>query len=207
MKRAFRLLPWLIGTSAVALTGLLGHAVAQSPPSSPTATSTAAATSPSPVSSPGSANAAADSFPGASPNEKPIDFEPIPTGEEKPKSPTAAEWQTAQQVRFTARGPRAKSCKMFRVREWLKVRCERQNTAVSLLGGASEGAFLWMPEAKEKEPAPTAAEVMFPIKPGDRRVFELFSYGPAYGGSMISPGLLLQEHWIAGETLPVVVIR
>ncbi|MBK8259488.1 MAG: hypothetical protein IPK82_43380 [Polyangiaceae bacterium] len=207
MKRVFRLVPWLIGTSAVALTALLGHAVAQSPPASPSVSSTATAMSPPSASSTGAATAAAEAFPGALPNEKPLDFEPIPTSEEKPKSPTAAEWQAAPQVRFTARGPRAKSCKMFRVREWLKVRCERQNTAISLLGGASEGAFLWMPEAKEKEPAPSAAEVMFPIKPGDRRVFELFSYGPAYGGSMISPGLLLQEHWIAGETLPVVVIR
>lgn len=139
--------------------------------------------------------------------EKPIDFEPIPAPEDKPKAPQAAEWKSATQVGFTQRGRRAKGCKMFRVRDWLKVRCEGQTTAIGLMGGQPDGAFLWLPEAKEGEQAPTSAEIMFPIKPGDRRVFELFSYGPAYGGSMILPGLVLQEHWVAGEPAPVVVVR
>lgn len=139
--------------------------------------------------------------------EKPIDFEPIPAPQEKPKVPDAAEWQSATPVRFTARGPRAKACRMLRVREWLKVKCERQTTAVALMGGTADGAVFRLPDAPEGQPAPTSAEVTFPVKPGDRRVFELFSYGPAYGGSMISPGLVLQEHWVAGEPAPVVVIR
>ncbi|MEZ4298550.1 MAG: hypothetical protein R3B70_26600 [Polyangiaceae bacterium] len=132
---------------------------------------------------------------------------PIPTSDEKPKPPSGAEWQSATAVRFTAKGPRARMCKMVRVREWVKVRCDRQTTAVTQLGGAAEGAFFWLPQPKDSEPAPATAEVMFPLRPGDRRVFELFSYGPAYGGSMISPGLVLQEHWIAGEKAPVIVIR
>lgn len=139
--------------------------------------------------------------------EKAIDFEPIPAPEEKPKVPGMSEWQSATPVRFTARGPRAKACRMLRVRDWIKVKCEGQTTAVALMGGKTDGAFFWLPKEKEGEHAPTSAEVMFPIKPGDRRIFEFFSYGPAYGGSMISPGLVLQEHWIAGEAAPVVVIR
>lgn len=139
--------------------------------------------------------------------EQAIDFVPIPAAEEKPKVPGFADWQTAAPVRFTRRGPRAKGCRMLRVREWVKVRCEGQATAIALMGGKTDGAFLWMPQAKESEPAPTSAEVMFPLKPGDRRVFELFSYGPAYGGSMISPGLVLQEHWVAGEPAPVIEIH
>jgi hypothetical protein len=139
--------------------------------------------------------------------EKPIDFEPIPAPEDKPKVPGLADWQSATPVKLTAKGPRAKNCRMLRVRDWLKVRCEDRTTAVSLLGGKTDGAFFWLPQAKEGEPAPANAEVMFPIKSGDRRVFELFSYGPAYGGSMISPGLVLQEHWVAGEPAPIVIIR
>lgn len=139
--------------------------------------------------------------------EKPLAFEPFPAPEDKPKVPGVADWQAATPVQFTSKGPRAKGCKMLRVREWLKVRCEGQATAVSLLGGKTDGAFFWMPQAKEGEPAPTAVEVMFPVKPGDRRIFEMFSYGPAYGGSMISPGIVVQEHWVAGEPSPVVVIR
>lgn len=139
--------------------------------------------------------------------EKALDFEPIPSGEDKPKVPKAVEWQTATRVKFTRKGPRAKSCHMSRVREWVKVHCDVQTTAVSLLGGSLGAAFLWLTPPKEGEAAPPAGEVIFALKPGDRRVFELFSYGPAYGGSMISPGLVLQEHWVAGEPAPTIVIR
>jgi hypothetical protein len=141
------------------------------------------------------------------PQGKPIDFEPIPPAEEKPKAPKAEEWQSATLVRFDARGPRARACRMHRLREWVKVHCDGQATAVGFLGGSPDAAFFFLPQAKEGEPAPTSTDIVFPLKPGDRRVLEIFSYGPAYGGSMISPGLVLQEHWIAGEPAPVVVIR
>jgi len=139
--------------------------------------------------------------------EKPIDFEPIPVPEEKLKVPQAPEWKTATRVQFASKGPRAKGCRMYRVREWLKVHCDGQTTAVGLMGGTVGGAYMYLPPAKEGEPAPTSADVIFPMREGDRRVFELFSFGPTYGGSMISPGLVLQEHWIAGDPAPTVVLR
>lgn len=167
----------------------------------------AGAQAPDPTAAP-TPNPADPGPPAAAPaEEKPIDFEPIPALEDKPKVPAPAEWQSATPVRFTQRGPRARRCKMLRARAWIKVKCDVQTTAIGLMGGASDGSFYWLPEAKEGEQAPASAEVMFPIKPGDRRVFELFSYGPAYGGSMISPGLVLQEHWVPGEAAPVIVIR
>lgn len=204
MNRRIALFVPAAGLAAALGTLALSQAGAQAP--APSAQGSAAAPAQgSAAAQPAPSTAAAATAPAA--DEKPIDFEPIPPPPEKLKVPGASEWQSATPVRFTARGPRAAKCRMLRVREWLKVRCEGQTTAIGLMGGAPDGAFYWLPQAKEGEPAPPNAEVMFPMKPGDRRVFELFSYGPAYGGSMISPGLVLQEHWIAGEPAPVVVIR
>lgn len=213
MKRSA--LPLVIAAAggALALSGtlLLSRAEAQPPA---TAAASAAAVVPASVTAAPSAaaspagTAAASSAPAADGEvEKPIDFEPIPPAGDRPQPPKPAEWQSATRVAFTRQGPRAKRCRMHRVREWARVHCDGQTTAIGLMGGAPAGAFFGLPEAKEGEPAPTAADVMFPLRVGDRRVFELFSYGPAYGGSKIAPGLVLQEHWVSGEPAPVVVIH
>lgn len=149
----------------------------------------------------------ADPGPAPTPEEKAIDFEPIPKPEEKLKIPQAPEWKSAPRVKFASLGPRAKNCRMFRVREWLKIHCDGQASAIGLMGGTTGGAFFYLPPAKEGEPAPTSSDVIFPMREGDRRVIEIFAYGPAYGGSMISPGLVLQEHWNPGEPFPTVVLR
>jgi len=139
--------------------------------------------------------------------EKPIDFEPIPVDDEAPKTPKAADWKTATRVKITRRGPRAANCRAWRAKSWVKIHCDKETTAVSLVGGEFRGVSMWMPEPKEGVPAPGSSEAMFPIHPGDRRIFELFSFGETYGGSMISPGLVLQEYWLPGESAPVIVLR
>lgn len=139
--------------------------------------------------------------------EKAIDFEPIPVDETDTKAPKASDWVTATRVRITRRGPRAEGCRAWRTKNWVKIHCDVETTAVSLVGGASRGVSMWMAEPKEGVPAPQASEAMFPIRPGDRRIFELFSFGETYGGSMVSPGLVLQEYWIPGESAPVIVLR
>jgi hypothetical protein len=137
--------------------------------------------------------------------ERPIDFEPIPLeGDAKP--PKASEWVNAARVRITRRGPRASGCRAWRARSWLKVHCDARITALSLVGGSGAGTSFWLAPPKPGEPAPESGEVIFPMRPGDRRIFELFSFGETYGGSMVSPGLVLQEHWIAGEPAPTVVL-
>jgi len=138
--------------------------------------------------------------------ERPIDFEPIPD-EANPKAPKASDWQSAARVHITRRGPRAEACRAWRVRSWVKIHCDVQTTAAALVAGSAKGVALWVPEPKDSVPAPQAAEVIFPIRPGDRRIFELFSFGETYGGSMVSPGLVLQEYWIVGEPAPTIVLR
>jgi hypothetical protein len=139
--------------------------------------------------------------------EKPIDFEPIPLDDTDTKTPKAADWVSATRVRFTRKGPRAEGCRAWRTRNWVKIHCDFQSTAIGLVGGAFKGVAMWMPEPKEGAAAPQSCEAMFPIRPGDRRVFEFFSFGETYGGSMISPGLVLQEYWLPGEPAPVIILR
>jgi hypothetical protein len=139
--------------------------------------------------------------------EKPLDFEPIVIDDKDNKSPKLSDWQTATRVRITRRGPRAEGCRAWRTRAWIKVHCAAmRTTALSLLGGSFRGVSMWMREPPAGSPAPEAAEVIFPIRPGDRRIFEFFSFGETYGGSMVSPGLLLQEYWIEGASAPTIVM-
>jgi hypothetical protein len=138
--------------------------------------------------------------------EKPIDFEPIVIDDKDSKTPKLSDWQTATRVRITQRGPRAEGCRAWRTRAWVKVHCAVRTTAVSLLGGSFKGVSMWLRDPPAGAPAPEAAEVIFPIRPGDRRVFEFFSFGETYGGSMVSPGLVLQEYWIEGAPAPTLVM-
>ncbi|MBK9261023.1 MAG: hypothetical protein IPM54_14600 [Polyangiaceae bacterium] len=144
--------------------------------------------------------------PGPTDEEKPIDFEKIVIDDKDTKTPKLSDWQTATRVRMTRRGPRAEGCRAWRVRAWIKVHCSTRTTAISLLGGSFKGVSMWLREPPAGAPAPEAAEVVFPIRPGDRRVFEFFSFGETYGGSMVSPGLLLQEYWIEGAAAPTIVM-
>lgn len=138
--------------------------------------------------------------------EKPLDFEPIVIDEKDNKTPKLSDWQTATRVRITRRGARAENCRAWRTRAWIKVHCDVRTTAVSLLGGAFKGVSMWMRDPPAGAPAPEAAEVIFPMKPGDRRVLEFFSFGETYGGSMVSPGLMLQEYWLEGTSAPTIVL-
>lgn len=138
--------------------------------------------------------------------EKPIDFEPIVISDKDPKTPKLSDWTKATRVRFTSRGPRAQSCRAWRFQEWIKVHCDTRTTATSLLAGSFKGVSMWLREPPAGSPAPEAAEVIFPIRPGDRRIFEFFSFGETYGGSMVSPGLVLQEYWLEGASVPTLVM-
>lgn len=138
--------------------------------------------------------------------EKPIDFEPIVVDEKDSKTPKLTDWQTATRVRITRRGPRAEGCRAWRTRAWIKVHCDVRTTAVSLLGGSFRGFSMWLRDPPAGAPAPESSEVIFPIRPGDRRVMEFFSFGETYGGSMVSPGIILQEYWLEGASAPTLVM-
>ena len=110
-------------------------------------------------------------------------------------------------MRFTRRGLAASTCQLRRVREWLRVRCDGDMLAVSLVAGNPEGVVVWVHDPKDVG-LPVAAEVTFPMRPGDRRIFQLFGF-QTYGGPVPYPadGPILQAYWLEGAPAPVVLVR
>lgn len=131
--------------------------------------------------------------------EKPLDGDAIPI--EKSKSPKATEWATAARVKLTRKGPAAAGCRAHLVREWMRIRCEGQVFAISLLGGSPEGVAFWI--------GGTAAEpfgdILTPVRRGDRRVFQLWAPGKDAAGMFVpKPMLVVQEQWIEGQKAPII---
>lgn len=146
---------------------------------------------------PAEPSAPAASAPGD--EEKPLDGDAIPT--EKSKSPKAAEWLTAPRVKLTRKGPAAATCRAQLVREWMRVRCEGQVFAISLVGGSPEGVAFWI-GGTAAEPR---GEILTPVRRGDRRVFQLWAPGKDAAGMFVpKPMLVVQEQWVEGQKSPIV---
>lgn len=135
-----------------------------------------------------------------------IDHTPYPVVPEKPVAPKPKEWLGATRVRFTRRGAGAPTCQMRRLREWLRVRCEGDFLAVGQIAGTAEGVTVWVHEPQTS--LPNAAEITFPMRPGDRRIFQIFGFD-TYGGPVPYPrgGPVLQAYWLEGAPAPVVLLR
>ncbi|WP_437873370.1 hypothetical protein [Sorangium sp. So ce363] len=137
-------------------------------------------------------------------DELPLDAAPFPP--EPSKQPTAAEWKAAPRVRLSRAGPAAAGCRAYRAREWLRIRCpELTVSAISLLGGKSEGVAFWIDPPRGGSELPRGGEVMFPIRRGDRRVIQILTFGPGYDGPFtLLPAIVIQEQWLEDEPAPTV---
>jgi hypothetical protein len=143
--------------------------------------------------------APADGDAGSEPEAAPLDAEPFPA--EATPLPKAEEWARAGRVKLTRTGAAAESCRGYRVREWLRVRCSMKTFALSLLGGNAQGLAFWIGAEKEGQPG----EALFPMRPGDRRVIALWIPGTdAHGQFAPKQALVIQEQWIVGEKTPIV---
>jgi hypothetical protein len=119
--------------------------------------------------------------------------EPFP--EKRTPMPKAAEWEAAP-LRSLDRGSCA--CTVRRVREWIRLTGPWDGGLV-LLGGGVDGLSL------------RKGEIIFPVRPGDRREIELLvndhhlfvrgvddTHVPSFAG-------VLSEQWIAGDERPAIV--
>lgn len=149
-----------------------------------------------------SAAPAGPTDPAASPpkeEEKALDGDALPA--EKSKSPKATEWAAAARVKLTRKGPAAAGCRAHLVREWMRIRCDGQIFAISLLGGSPEGVAFWI-GGTATEPF---GDILTPVRRGDRRVFQVWAPGKDAAGMFVpKPMLVVQEQWIEGQKAPVI---
>lgn len=114
-------------------------------------------------------------------------------------APTWPEWKNADPVSL----PRIKKrCRVFRVREWLRVNCEVDELAqITLIVGAREGVELT--EGRYG----AGADIVFPARRGDRRIFEIDQQTYAYKNyAAWEPAVVVTESWLDGDAAPTLTV-
>jgi hypothetical protein len=120
-------------------------------------------------------------------------------------SPKEHEWQDGKPVDLARDDSR---CAGRLVREWLRIRCFIPRVAgVSLLAGAREGTSVRLAGKFDGQSA-ASAEIVFPVRSGDRRVFQVTSLSEAdeWGGGAQSISAMISESWVDQDRGPIVVV-
>jgi hypothetical protein len=148
-----------------------------------------------------------------------LDAEPFPV--EKSKAPSLDEWKSAPQVAWT-RASRISGdfCTLKRLREWIKVRCEKQTAGMRVIAGGAEGVSmpLAIPIPAQNDPeglftAGRFGEIIFPLRRGERRVFQWFFLNAGvedYNGEHfwnVASSALIEATWQEGATPVVALLR
>jgi hypothetical protein len=125
--------------------------------------------------------------------------------------PAKSEWAAAPQVAidratpeslFQSRQGQRCQCEARRLREWVRIRCDRdRDGGILLLGGSADGLALGRDQ-----------DAVFPVRRGDRRVIEFLLAEEtvnAHTTEVIArqplPGYVISEQWIAGDERPLLV--
>jgi hypothetical protein len=133
----------------------------------------------------------------APPPPPPLADDPPPA--EKTPRPARAEWKSAPFVGF-ARATDNR-CKARRIREWVLVKCAIPNVdGFSLIAGTRDGVDFWM---NTMEFGSSSITFEFPVRRGDRRVFQVNPLAGKYGSS---PEVILSERWSEGDPAPLLTV-
>lgn len=148
------------------------------------------------------------SAPPPEPEPKPVDgkkpwapsFAAIAWPDRPSDPPAKEEWKTAAEapeVRITQPG-----CKARRIREWYRLECgfARWNEMIS---GAREGVSFGCAKERRDEDGCSETWIIFPARRGDRRAFEMFSWGK-WGPS---PDAIATEQFLEGDDHPSISIQ
>ena len=133
-----------------------------------------------------------------------------PPSAEVSKTPKMDEWSAAPKVRLARNVP---GCNAYRVREWLKIHCSGfPGAGASLITGSRDGVLVWVDPAGGEGPdamsKPRDAEVVFPVRRGDGRLFQIAQFGEGYDGPIgWNNAYAISEYWVDGEPAPIVTIR
>jgi hypothetical protein len=118
----------------------------------------------------------------------------------KSAAPKPAEWAHAKPV-VPAR-PLPKGCEALLLREWLRLRCRgRKPATIGLLSGDQTNVSFWLAQGKKEGDG--YAEVVMPLRRGDRRIIQLTEIetrSELPGASEQVLGFTLQELWL--DTMP-----
>jgi hypothetical protein len=136
----------------------------------------------------------------AGPVLKAFDAEPFP--QEKSSTPKAAEWKEAEEVRLTNALPR--SCRAYRLREWIKVHCSFVTSYITMLAGQRDGVAMFLDRSEWEGGPPQAGDLILPVRRGDRRMIEWGTFGDSYdgiGAAMVA--FVISEQWVEGEPAPI----
>jgi hypothetical protein len=141
-----------------------------------------------------------------------------PLSAERSAEPKAKEWEAAPKVALdrpshllaATEGPSSTSCEARRLREWIRIRCTMTTGAISLLGGEHQGLAMHLDPVKKDDFSefPDGADIVFPVRRGDRRVIEWLMISFGYKGMQsMEPFLVLSEQWPEGDERPTIVVQ
>ncbi len=139
----------------------------------------------------------------------PLDKEVIPT--DRSELPTADEWKNAPLVEVTRRSPMARWCRVYRVREYLKVHCGMPMAGLRQLAGSPKDVQIFVVPKKADQALtdpPNGGQAIFPLRRDDARLFQFFDLS-SDGWEGWSPGasVVIDASWPTGTDAPTVVLR
>jgi hypothetical protein len=135
-------------------------------------------------------------------------MEDDPPGEEKTPAPSLDEWKGATKIKIARADKR---CNAYRVREWVKVHCSFPAAGAALMAGNTDGVAVWVDrsamEIEKVAFTPRGVDLIFPVRRGDARYFELYEWVADYmfpSGHAVS--VAISEVWVEGEPAPVLTM-
>ncbi len=207
------------GLAAVAVVvRLFGASVAAGAPSEPphaysTASPNAHSTAAPHVGASAAPRSSASAVPPEGANTRfdlpPLAKEMIPT--DKSDLPTADEWKTAPAIEVTRRSPTARWCRVYRVREYVKVHCGMPLSGLRQLAGSPKDVQLFVtPKSPDKNmmDPPNGGQAIFPLRRGEARLFQFFELGSdGWEGFSPDPSVVIDASWPDGLEHPTVILR
>ncbi|MDI3283486.1 hypothetical protein [Polyangium sp. 15x6] len=129
---------------------------------------------------------------------------------DKSPRPKDADWDVLGVEMSFSPGSIPGGCRLHHIREWVRIRCTGSIGQIAMLGGNHEGVSIKLDPVGTDEfvPFPQGGEVVFPVRTGDRRVFEWIGVEFGYKGmTSASTFLMLSESWLRWEEGPTIYVR
>ncbi|UQA62881.1 hypothetical protein [Polyangium aurulentum] len=133
-------------------------------------------------------------------------YDAVPFPDHKSPRPKDTEWNHADAVAINGL---PYGCAALRINEWIRLRCESTLASIGLVGGDRTDVSMRLDPMTEEDAVMgfhRAGEMVFPVRRGDRRLFEWVQVEFGYKG-MMSTGVLLvlSEHWLPDEEKPTLI--